>query len=179
MASDILKTVCLAAIGAIDLSREKLSDIPETAKKTVDDLISRGERLNDTEDNLARALLAALKVSPRVPSDEEIDAIIPGYDDMKASEIVDQIKSITTKDLKTIRAYEYHNYNRIRILRHIDAELDEARIIPDYDNLPVGKVVEQLDDLSPQQLAALKDYEKSHRNRTTILKAIDRGLATA
>ena len=73
--------------------------------------------------------------------------------------------------------YEYQNYNRVRILRHIDKELDEARIIPDYDGMPVGEVVEQLEELTPQQLAALKDYEKNHRNRKTVLRAIDRGLA--
>ncbi|MBI4830810.1 MAG: hypothetical protein HY801_04495 [Candidatus Lindowbacteria bacterium] len=83
------------------------------------------------------------------------------------------------KQLEIIKEYEYHNYNRIRILRQIDKELDEVRIIPDYDNLSVGTALEKLDQLSPQELAALKDYEKGHRNRSTILKAIERRLAKA
>jgi hypothetical protein len=65
----------------------------------------------------------------------------------------------------------------VRILRQIDKELDEARIIPDYDELPVGDVVDQLEGLEPQQLAALKDYEKTHRNRKTVIRAIDNWLA--
>jgi hypothetical protein len=52
------------------------------------------------------------------------------------------------------------------------------RIIPDYDTLSVGAVVEKLHELSPQQLAALKDYEKGHRNRATVLSAINRWLTS-
>lgn len=178
MASDILKKACIAGIGAIDFSREKLSDLRKTLAESLDDFVDRGEQLNETEDSLIGALLAALQVKPKIPTADEVEAIIPGYEDMKVAEIIDRVKSLSTKDMEIVREYEYHNYNRVRILRQIDKDLDEARIIPDYDDLPVGEVVEQLDELAPQQLAALKDYEKSHRNRKTVLRAIDRGLAS-
>ena len=83
------------------------------------------------------------------------------------------------RQLEVIRAYEYHSFNRVRILRQIDRELDEVRIIPDYDDLPVGAVVELLDELSAQELAAIREYEKTHRNRATIIKAIERRLKQA
>jgi hypothetical protein len=178
MAEDTFKKFCYAGIGAVELLREKLSELPDTIKESLDELAERGERLADTEDSLAGALLAALEIRPRMPTSEEVDDIIPGYDDMKATEIIDQIQSVSTKQLEIIRDYEQHNYNRVRVLRQINKELNEMRIIPEYDKLSVGAVVEKLHELSPQELAALRDYEKSHRNRTTVLSAIDRWLAS-
>ena len=177
MAMDFIKKACIAGIGAIDFSREKLSDFKDAFEDSLDECVDRGERLNEAEDGLLAALIAALRVSPRIPTSAEVEAIIPSYEDMNVAEIIDLVKSLSTKDLELVRAYEYHNYNRIRILRQIDRELEEASVIPDYDDMPVGEVVDHLDVLSPQQLAALKDYEKGHRNRKTILRAIDRGLA--
>ena len=178
MASDTLKKLCYAGIGAVEFIREKLSEVPDAVKDSFDEFIERGERLTDTEDSLAGALLAALEIKPKVPSAEEVEDIIPGYDDMKATEIIDLIKSLPTKQLEIVRNYEQHNYNRVRILRQINKELDEMRIIPEYDTLSVGAVVEKLHELSPQQLAALKDYEKGHRNRATVLSAINRWLTS-
>ncbi len=174
-----LRNACYAGIGVIEFSREQLSDFRKGLKDSLNDFVERGERLDEKEDSLFRALLAALRIRPRVPSASHVNGIIPGYDDMTVTEVIDQIKRLPMKQLETIREYEYHNFNRIRILRQIDKELDEVRIIPDYDTLSVGAVLERLDDLSPQQLAALKDYEKGHRNRTTIIKAIERHLAKA
>ncbi|UCD58103.1 MAG: hypothetical protein JSV16_03020 [Candidatus Hydrogenedentota bacterium] len=178
-ASEILEKVCFAGIGAIEVSREKLSDVRKTLKDSLDDFVRRGEHLNETEDSLAKALLTALRIKPKIPTADDVNNIMPGYEDMTVTEIIDRIKSLSMKDLEIVRGYEYHNLNRIRILRQIDRELDEVRVIPDYDSLSVGAVVERLDDLSLQQLAALKDYEKSHRNRTTVLKAIERRLKKA
>lgn len=177
MASNILRKACIAGIGAIDFSREKISDLREGLSDSLDEFMDRGERLSEAEDSLVSALLAALQSGAKVPTLDEVEDILPGYEEMKVSDIIDSVKSLSTKDLETVRAYEYHNYNRVRILRQIDGELNEMRIIPEYDDLPVGEVVDQLDELTPQQLAALKDYEKGHRNRKTIIRAIDRGLA--
>lgn len=178
MASDILKKLCIGGIGAIDFSREKLAELRDTVEDSLDEFMDRGERLNEAEDGLVGALMAALQVKPKIPTAEEIDDIIPGYEDMKVSEVIDSVKSVSMKNLKAVKEYENHNYNRVRILRQIDKELDEGRIIPDYDDLPVGAVVEQLEGLEPQQLAAIKDYEKNYRNRKTIIRAIDNWLAS-
>jgi len=177
--AEILKKACLTGIGAIEFSRDKLSGLRESMGELLDDFEERGERLSEREDSLTRALLAALRVRPRIPSTTDANSIIPDYDDLTVTEIIDQIKRLPMKQLETIRTYEYHNFNRIRVLRQIDKELDEVRIIPDYDELPVSVVVERLDDLSPRELAAIKEYEKSHRNRATIIKAIGRRLKEA
>jgi hypothetical protein len=177
--SKIFRKVCFAGIGAIEFSREQLSDARKTLKDSLKDFVKRGELLNEREDSLTKAFFAAIQIKGRVPSAKEVNSIIPGYDDLTVTEILDQVKKLTMKQLETISEYESHNFNRIRVIRQIDRELDEVRIIPEYDTLAVPEVLERLDDLNPQELAALKDYEKSHRNRATVIKAIDRRLKKA
>jgi hypothetical protein len=45
--------------------------------------------------------------------------------------------------------------------------------IPDYDELSASQVVERLDGLRPDELAAVRAYEDAHRGRRTILFKID------
>ena len=177
MATSILRKFCVAGIGAIEFSREKLSELRDDLGDSLDECVDRGERLSEAEDGLVGALLAAISIGPKVPTTDEVDAILSGYEEMKVGDIIDLVKSLSTKDLKIVREYEYHNYNRIRILRQIDRELQDASILPGYDDMPVGEVVDNLDGLTPQQLAAMRDYEKGHRNRKTVLRAIERWLA--
>ena len=49
----------------------------------------------------------------------------------------------------------------------------EALPVPDYDELSASQVVERLDGLSRDDLAAVRAYEKAHRGRRTILFKID------
>ncbi|GAB4336279.1 MAG: hypothetical protein Kow0099_09190 [Candidatus Abyssubacteria bacterium] len=174
-----LRKACYAGIGAVEFWREQISNARKTIVESLDDFVKRGKRLDEREDSLTRALLAALQLKKKVPSTSEINSIIPGYDDLTMTEIVDQIKRLPLKELETVREYEVHNFNRVRIIRQIDRELDEARIIPDYDELSVSEAIDRLKKLTPQQLAALKDYEKTHRNRSTIIRAIDSRLEKA
>jgi polyhydroxyalkanoate synthesis regulator phasin len=48
--------------------------------------------------------------------------------------------------------------------------------IHDYDNLTARQIGDRLRDLTPQQLRALRDYERRHANRKTVLSAIDKAL---
>jgi polyhydroxyalkanoate synthesis regulator phasin len=49
--------------------------------------------------------------------------------------------------------------------------------IDDYDGLTARQVQGQLSDLSPAELREVRDYERRHANRKTVLEAIERGLA--
>ncbi|RJP19858.1 MAG: hypothetical protein C4520_12290 [Candidatus Abyssobacteria bacterium SURF_5] len=175
----LIKKTLIAGIGAIEYSREQMTELRKQLRESLDECVKRGERLAEHEDSLLAAFFSAVRPKQKVPTSDEVDVIIPGYDDMTVTEIIDQIKRLSMRQLEIIRTYEYHNFNRIRIIRQIDKELDEARIIPDYDELPVSEIVEHLESLSQQELAAIRDYEKSHRSRVTILRAIDRRLAKA
>lgn len=49
--------------------------------------------------------------------------------------------------------------------------------IPDYDDLTARKAIERLAGLAPAALRKLREYERRHANRKSVLEAIDRGLA--
>lgn len=55
-----------------------------------------------------------------------------------------------------------------------EADEAEARAlaIPDYDNLSASQVVPRLDGLTPDELEAVRRYERKHRHRKTILNRI-------
>jgi polyhydroxyalkanoate synthesis regulator phasin len=46
-----------------------------------------------------------------------------------------------------------------------------------YDDLTAAQVVDRLGALSPPQLRKVRDYERRHANRKSVLDAIERGLA--
>jgi len=48
----------------------------------------------------------------------------------------------------------------------------ESLPIPDYDELSASQVVERLEGLTPEELAAVRRYESAHRGRNTILGKI-------
>ena len=51
--------------------------------------------------------------------------------------------------------------------------------IQDYDNLNVGAIVEQLDNLSADELQRVRGYEKQNKNRDGLLQQIDRRMMVA
>jgi hypothetical protein len=51
--------------------------------------------------------------------------------------------------------------------------------IQDYDNSNVGEIVEQLDNLSVEELQAARVYEQQNKNRDTLLQQIDRRMMEA
>jgi polyhydroxyalkanoate synthesis regulator phasin len=48
--------------------------------------------------------------------------------------------------------------------------------IADYDELSAAEVQEQITSLAPAELRKLRDYERRHANRKTVLDAIERKL---
>ena len=51
--------------------------------------------------------------------------------------------------------------------------------IQDYDNLNVGEIVEQLDNLSAEELEQVRTYEQQNKNRDGVLQQIDRRITAA
>jgi hypothetical protein len=51
--------------------------------------------------------------------------------------------------------------------------------IEDYDNLNVGEIVEQLDNLSAEELQAVRAYEQQNKDRDTLLEQIERRIKAA
>jgi hypothetical protein len=48
--------------------------------------------------------------------------------------------------------------------------------IPRYDDLTVAQIESRLDDLTPAQLRKVRDHERRHEKRKTVLNAIESRL---
>lgn len=51
--------------------------------------------------------------------------------------------------------------------------------IAGYDEMNVGEVSERLEGLSEEQLKTVREYEKRHKNRETVIEQIDRKIRAA
>ncbi|MFO0852671.1 MAG: hypothetical protein U0871_29535 [Gemmataceae bacterium] len=54
---------------------------------------------------------------------------------------------------------------------------DRGPPLPDYPDLTVPQVIDRLGDLSDDQVRAVREYERTHRNRKTLLDRLDRHLS--
>jgi hypothetical protein len=106
---------------------------------------------------------------------------IEDYDNSNVAEIVEQLEDLSTEELKRVRAYEQKNKNRNTLLHQIDRRMMVAIGVPiqDYDNLNVAEIVEQLDNLSTEELLATRAYEQENKNRDGLLHQIDRRINAA
>ena len=65
-------------------------------------------------------------------------------------------------------------------LRLVEREVTEGGFpIHNYDELNVEEVGKQLDNLSAQELREVRRYEKSNKNRETVIAQVDRKLKPA
>lgn len=69
-----------------------------------------------------------------------------------------------------------------RVLREVDRGRRAAGIPPTfpilaYDDLSAAQVGGRLDDLTPAELRKVRDYERRHANRKSVLSAIEKALA--
>ena len=69
-----------------------------------------------------------------------------------------------------------------RVLQEVDRARRRVGVGPSfpitlYDELNAAQVVSRLKDLTPAQLRKVRDYEKRHDNRKSVLGAIEKKLA--
>ena len=103
---------------------------------------------------------------------------IEDYDNLNVTEIVEQLDNLSVDELQRVRAYEQQNKERDTLLEQIDRKMMVATGVPirDYDNLNVGEIVEQLDNLSAEELQAVRAYEQQNKDRDTLLEQIERRM---
>jgi len=114
--------------------------------------------------------VAAERVAPGVS--------IEDYDNLNVAEIVEQLENLSVDELQRVRAYEQQNKDRDTLLEQIDRSMMVATGVPirDYDKLNVGEIVEQLENLSAEELQAARAYEQQNKDRDTLLEQIERRI---
>src|SRR3954453_2265566 len=108
----------------------------------------------------------------------EDDLAIDRYDQLSADEIVRRLPEVSQVDLAKIDAYERRNRNRSTVLDRVDS-LRGDEPWPGYDELNASDVVSALSDATDERLESVRTYERSHKDRATVLNAAGRQVTHA
>jgi len=134
-------------------------------QETLDEATQRG-RMTRSD---ANELLAELVNRGRQQTDDVL-----GEFERRLNRGREQLESATRKARRTEPVD--------RLVRTADRARRTARVGPafpilGYDDLTAAQVTERLTDLKPAELRKVRDYERRHANRKSVLDAVEKALA--
>ncbi len=107
------------------------------------------------------------------------DLVIARYDELTAQEIVAKLAGLSQIELATVDAYERKHDDRSTIRTRITA-LRGDEPWPGYDELTADEIQSAVGEADDEERAsAVRDYERSHKNRAGVQDAVERELANA
>jgi hypothetical protein len=107
----------------------------------------------------------------------ESDLAIARYDSLNAGEINERLPSLSQIDLAKIDSYERRHQNRTTVLDRVSS-LRGDEPWPGYDELTVSEVQAVLADATDDRAREVQKYERAHQNRSGVLNAAERELAS-
>lgn len=117
---------------------DKLQENPEVKKVVVYvedqvDVVSKNAKsvVAEAEKFLAQFQPKVEEAAKNVAIEVEavMDAVMPGYDELSAKDIVVKLGDMPKAKLIEIREYEVKNKNRVTVLREIDAMLETSDVV--------------------------------------------------
>ena len=75
--------------------------------------------------------------------------------------------------LEAVRTGLQYSDQRIQLLSQTTAAYLQALPITGYDKLTANQVVQSLHGLTAEELQAVRQYEANHKNRTSVLRALN------
>ena len=120
----------------------------ERVREAVDDAVRRGRMTRDDAEELFQALIAAGR--------RQTEDALADLEQLLGRQRVDRAK---------------------RAAGLGDAGQPAAFPIAGYDDLAAAQITQRLDDLTPAELRKVRDYERKHGNRKTVLAAVERKLS--
>jgi hypothetical protein len=118
----------------------------------------------------AKAVAKAATPEPKAATPEPP---ISGYGDLTADELVAKLPEQSQATLALIAAYEKANDNRSTVLERV-AALTGPEPAPGYDELTADEVQKLLTGGDAALATAVRDYERRHKSRASVLEAAAR-----
>jgi ferritin-like metal-binding protein YciE len=108
----------------------------------------------------------------------EQDLPIARYDSLTAADVLDRLSGLSQIDLAKVDAYERKNQNRSTVLGRTSAlRADEPW--PGYDELNASEVNAVLGEGDEDRAKRARAYERSHKNRNTVMQTTERETSNA
>ncbi len=166
--------------GSYDLSQTGAADVAREAGRKAKKAASSGTAQAKRGARQARkapgVAQAEGQVKGAVASEE--DLAITGYDKLTADEIVSKLGDLSQIELAKVDSYERKHQSRTTVLSKITS-LRGDEPWPGYDELSVAEIESVLGEGDDERAREVRSYERSHKNRTGVLKAAERDLANA
>jgi hypothetical protein len=121
---------------------------------------------------------AAKQVKPAAAAAVAVEAPITGYDDLTAEEIVAKLPEQSQATLVQVATYEQAHDKRTTVLERV-AALTGAEPAPGYDELTADEVQKLLTGGDADLATAVRDYERRHKSRASVLEAAARNADEA
>ncbi|MEA2380167.1 MAG: hypothetical protein QOH72_138 [Solirubrobacteraceae bacterium] len=102
-----------------------------------------------------------------------VEAPITGYDDLTADELVAKLPEQSQATLVRVAAYEQAHDGRTTVLERV-AALTGPEPAPGYDELTADEVQKLLTAGDAALATAVRDYERRHKSRASVLEAAAR-----
>jgi hypothetical protein len=136
------------------------------AARAATDAAKPAARATDAAKPAARAATdAATASAPPAP--------IAGYDGLTAEDLVAKLREQPQTALAEIAAYEQANEKRATVLQRV-AALSGPEPARGYDALTAEEAQQLVANGSPALAAAVRDYERRHKDRTGVVEAAAR-----
>lgn len=186
-----------ATLGAADWLQERAEEAwrdrqqwAERVDAAYSEMADRGEGILTRADHEGRRQARKARESARrmpgvAPLEGEVtglasrqeDLPIENYDSLNVEQLQRQLPSLSQRELHQVEGYEATNAARATVLRRID-ELRGDQPWPAYDEMTVDEIVPRLRELSPEQQSTVAEYERRHKQRRTVLDAVERNDST-
>jgi hypothetical protein len=137
----------------------------------------QGMRLVETATETAQTATEVAVGGVEAATDANGSFPIENYDELTVDEVAGQLGSLSAEELEAVRAYEKRNKDRETLLYEIERTMSFP--IEGYDEMNVGEISGQLDDLSEEELKSVRDYEKRNKGRDTLLEQLERKIKAA
>ena len=105
----------------------------------------------------------------------EQDLPITGYDKQSADDIASKLKGFSQRQLRMIDAYERKNQDRATITDKI-AKLTGEEPWSGYDEQSVDDITAALNDTDALTAQEVKEYERSHKARASVIENAEKRI---
>jgi ferritin-like metal-binding protein YciE len=163
-----------------DIGRTGAADAVRGAGKTARETAKSGAGKAKRSARQARRVPGVTRaegeVKGAVASAEDLP--IARYDELTAEEIAGRLNERSQVDLVKVASYERRNQGRSTILGRVEA-LQGDEPWPGYDELTAAQIEAALGEGDHKRAAAVGEYERTHKGRTTVMNAVERERASA
>jgi ferritin-like metal-binding protein YciE len=160
-----------------DVTRTGAADAVREAGDRIGDAAASASATTRRTARRARKVPGAARAEGQIKGAlaDEDDLAISGYDRLNADQVASRLPGLSQVDLAKVDAYERRHQDRSTITSRIET-LRGDEPWPGYDELTALEVQSALAGSDQDRINQARDYERGHKNRAGLLKAVERQL---